>query len=312
MLAAGVCAGGGADFGITADMGSAITTGRAILPHGSVVSIVPEAVVVGDHRELEVRFVSNGTELVGTLFLPLHDGRYPAVVWVHSSGETERLHYGDIVMALLDANVALFSYDKRGVGESGGRCCPADDSDAGLDEFAEQADDALAALETVGAEPEIDATHVGFLGVSQAGWIVPIAATRSSDVAFTVVVSGPTVTTGEEALYSQLTDDADVRSDQVRAQLSTQLAEHGPSGFDPAPFLEQMTTPGLWLFGWADGSIPVPESVAILDTFKSEGKEFSYVVFPGAGHGLLDVNPPPPPEVIPTIIDWLDDTINAS
>ena len=271
-----------------------------------------DAIVVGDHRELDLRFVSNGTDLAGTLFLPLQSGRYPAVVWVHSSGATERLHYGDIVMALLDADVALFSYDKRGVGESDGRCCPADDSDAGVDEFAEQADDAVAALEAVSSEAEIDATNVGFLGVSQAGWIVPIAATESEDVAFTVLVSGPTVTTGEEALYSRLTGDADVSSEQDRARLSAQLADHGPSGFDPAPYLHQITAPGLWLYGSADGSIPVPESVAILDALTSEGREFSYVIFPGAGHGLLDVNPPPPPEVVPTIINWLHDTIDDS
>ena len=66
------------------------------------------------------------------------------------------------------------------------------------------------------------------------------------------------------------------------------------------------------IYGSTDGSIPVPTSVAILDALSSQGRGFSYVVFPGAGHGLLDVKPPPPPEVVPTIINWMHDTINDS
>jgi hypothetical protein len=124
--------------------------------------------------------------------------------------------------------------------------------------LSEQADDALAGLHAVGQVPEIDAGHLGFLGVNQAGWIAPIAASHSPDVAFTVLASGPTVTTGEESFYSDLTGDADVTDESQRAELSQQLANHGPSGFDPKPFLTRQGVPGLWLFGSDDGSIPVP------------------------------------------------------
>ena len=174
----------------------------------------------GDHRELELRFTNDGTELAGTMFLPKATGRFPAIVWVHASGKHERLGYGPIVKALLGGNMAFFTYDKRGVGESEGNCCPADARDAGIPEFTEQAHDALAALEVVRASAEIDADHVGLLGVSQAGWIVPIAAAESPDVDFTVLASGPTVTTGEENFYSQLTGDADVIDESTRAALS--------------------------------------------------------------------------------------------
>jgi pimeloyl-ACP methyl ester carboxylesterase len=281
---------------------------EATLPHAvtsDATSGIDEMRTVGDHRELDIGFVSDGTSLAGTLFLPERNGSYPALVWVHASGEHERLHYGDLVAAVLRSGVAFFSYDKRGVGESGGRCCPADDEDAGDAEFGEQAGDAVAALEAVRAVPQIDPGHVGYLGVSQAGWIVPIAATRSSDVAFVVLVSAATVTTGEEQFYSQLTGDADQTDEQQRVELSRQLAEHGPSGFDPAPYLADMTVPALWLFGSADGSIPTVDSEAVLDRVKAEGKDFSYVVFDGAGHGLLDDSPPPPPDVVPTIVEWV-------
>jgi pimeloyl-ACP methyl ester carboxylesterase len=225
---------------------------------------------------------------------------------VHASGKHERLGYGDLARAAVRAGVAFFSYDKRGVGESGGKCCPADGGKAGVKEFGEQADDAVAALDAVRSRSEVDGAHVGLLGVSQAGWIVPIAATRSKDVAFVVLASGATVTTGEEQFYSRLTGDADTTGDEAaKAERSRKLREHGPSGFDPKPFLEETTAPGLWLFGSADGSIPPDESEAVLDDLKNSGKDFTYVVFAGAGHGLLDDRPPPPKEVIPTIVAWV-------
>ena len=269
-----------------------------------------EVRAVGDHGEIDVRFTSRDTILAGTLFVPGAGGAHPAVVWVHASGEHERLRYGPVVDAFVMSGIGFFTYDKRGVGESGGTCCPADAEDAGIAEFGEQADDALAALEAVRARSEVDPVHVGYLGVSQAGWIVPVAATQSPHVAFAVLVSGATVTTGEEQLYSQLTGDTDLSGDTDRAELSRRLAEHGPSGFDPKRYLTAMTIPGLWLFGSVDGSIPTTESEAVLDTLKSEGHDFSYVEFAGAGHGLLDVNPPPPPEVVPTIVHWVSEHVN--
>src|SRR5919204_2403721 len=54
--------------------------------------------VVADHREVEVRFPSHGTVLVGTLYLPSDPGTYPALVWVHGSGKEARLMYGGPVV----------------------------------------------------------------------------------------------------------------------------------------------------------------------------------------------------------------------
>jgi dipeptidyl aminopeptidase/acylaminoacyl peptidase len=283
---------------------STSTSGGPISPQAAPTTI--EGQLVGDHREIELEFASHDTTLAGTLFLPAAGGVYPAVVWVHGSGAAERLSYGDLIKAMVQSGVAFLSYDKRGVGQSGGRCCPADDEDAGDAQFTEQADDALAALEALRSRPDIDPTRVGYLGVSQAGWIVPIAAARSADVAFAVLAAAPTVTTGEEQFYSELTGDTTISDDPARQrELSDQLAAHGPSGFDPKPYLEKMDVPTLWLFGSLDGSVPSPESESVIDTLKAAGKDFSYVTFAGAGHGLLDVDPPPPPETIPTILQWI-------
>ena len=64
------------------------------------------------------------------------------------------------------------------------------------------------------------------------------------------------------------------------------LREHGPSGFDPKPFLEKMTVPGLWLFGSSDGSIPPDESEAVLDQLKASGKDYKIYIYEGANHAF--------------------------
>ena len=48
-----------------------------------------------------------------------------------------------------------------------------------------------------------------------------------------------------------------------------------------------MEAPGLWMLGSADESIPIPETVAILDELIGAfDRDFSYRVWPEADHGL--------------------------
>jgi fermentation-respiration switch protein FrsA (DUF1100 family) len=98
---------------------------------------------LGDHREVDVRFTCEKAVLAGTLYLPSGNGPHPAAVWVHGSGEQPRLGYGNIVAPLVRDGVAVFSYDKRGVGESEGHCCL---GDGHYNLLAADADGAVAAL----------------------------------------------------------------------------------------------------------------------------------------------------------------------
>jgi len=75
-----------------------------------------DAADLGTHREVAVHFTCQETELAGTLYLPKQSGHHPAVVWVHGSGEQPRLNYGPVVAPLVENGIAVFSYDKRGVG----------------------------------------------------------------------------------------------------------------------------------------------------------------------------------------------------
>lgn len=141
--------------------------------------------------EEAVRFVSGNVALAGTLVLPGGPQRHPAVVLFHGSGpESRNLFMGHWFAA---QGLAALAYDKRGVGESGGnfRTVP----------FMDLCDDGLAAVEYLKSRKDIDPKHIGVWGLSQGGWLAPLAASRSADVSFVIAVSGPGVSPGEQMLF---------------------------------------------------------------------------------------------------------------
>ena len=159
-------------------------------------------------REEAVRFASGKANLAGTLVLPEGPGAHPAVVLFHGSGPQVR----DLFTARWFASqgVAALAYDKRGVGESTGdfRAIP----------FMELCDDGLAAIGYLKSRKEIDAQHIGVWGLSQGGWLGPLAASRSADVAFVIAVSGPGVSPGEQMIvyYANELRRQGVPEDDVR------------------------------------------------------------------------------------------------
>ena len=249
------------------------------------------------HRELDVTFTCEGVRLAGTIYLPTGPGPHPAVVWVHGAGEAERLGWGgQLVPGLVQAGVAVLSYDKRGVGQSGGDCCPGDQGRFNL-----LTADVEGAVRVLRTRDGINPDKVGLVGASQAGWIAPRAA-NNTHAAFVALASAPTVPERTANLYERLAGGEEGQLSQE--EISRRLRQAGPSGYDPLPDLQRMTMPGLWLFGSTDDKTPVEESVAVLDRLKSEGRDISVQVFPGAGHGLLDV-PPTAPEASTTMISWI-------
>lgn len=158
--------------------------------------------------EETVHFASGDITLAGTLVLPERSQPHAAVVLVHGSGPQKR----DLFTARWFAaeGIAALAYDKRGVGESGGdfRKVP----------FMELCDDGLGAIKYLKSRKEIDAKRMGVWGLSQGGWLGPLAASRSADVAFVIAVSGPGVSPGEQMivyyaneLREQGVDEGDVR-----------------------------------------------------------------------------------------------------
>jgi dienelactone hydrolase len=134
------------------------------------------------YREIEVTFTGrDGTRLAGSLFLPGGArGRLPAVVFVHGSGAQSRNGFYGHIRFLAEAyarrGIVALAFDKRGTGRSAG-----DWEHAG---FATLADDVAAAVAYLRGRPDIRSDRIGLTGSSQAGWIMPMAATRAGGVRF--------------------------------------------------------------------------------------------------------------------------------
>jgi hypothetical protein len=66
--------------------------------------------------------------------------------------------------------------------------------------FDDLAGDVIAAFEYLRRRSDIDRSQIGLLGVSQAGWIMPLAAVRAKDLAFLISISGAGVSPAETTL----------------------------------------------------------------------------------------------------------------
>jgi uncharacterized protein len=238
------------------------------------------------HREIDVTFRSaDGALLAGTLMLPPAHGRYPALMFHNGSDKWTRSPYANVA-GFVGRGFAVLTYDKRGVGQSEGTCCPF--AEPGY--FPLLAEDVLAGVRRIARHDEVRADLIGLFGFSQGGWVVPIAASEApSEVAFTIIGSGPAVSLGEELLFSKLTGEDDCKATgRSAAEIEAALAAAGPSGFEPLPYLEGMLRPGLWIYGERDLSLPVDRSVRRLADIRERlGRDFSVVVVPKLNHNWI-------------------------
>jgi uncharacterized protein len=155
------------------------------------------------YLEREWTVKSGEATLAGTLTVPPGDGPFPAVVLISGSGAQDRDetllgHRPFAVWAdhLTRAGIAVLRLDDRGVGGSTGGPVDAHTSET-------FAGDVLAAVASLRGEPKIDAQRIGLVGHSEGGVVAPLAASRSRDIAFVVLLAGTGVT-GEEIVGLQI------------------------------------------------------------------------------------------------------------
>jgi pimeloyl-ACP methyl ester carboxylesterase len=145
---------------------------------------------------------AEGVRLAGTLTKPKGPGKFPAVLLITGSGPQNRDeeikgHKPFLLLAdfLTRRGIAVLRVDDRGVGESTGRFATATTADF--------ATDVAAGVQFLLQRPEIDARHIGLLGHSEGGTIVPMVAVRVPEVAFVVLLAGGGVP-GDELIAQQV------------------------------------------------------------------------------------------------------------
>jgi uncharacterized protein len=161
----------------------------------------------------DVRLDRDGAKLVGSY----SRAGSTAVVAVHGASEGERgwYLYRHLHELLPPAGIGVLTFDRRGDGESTG--------EPSRGQFETQADDALAFGEA------LDVEQFGIWGISQGGWVGPVAAARSGRVAFLVLLASTGVTPAAQMRYAvgeQIRRSGFGEADAERAVELRARAEH--------------------------------------------------------------------------------------
>lgn len=235
--------------------------------------------------ELVVR-TSDGLDLPATLRIPAGArGPVPALVLVHGAGPGPREQYQLEAEAYASAGVATLAYDKRTVGYS-----------QTTRSYSRLADDAVAAADLLRTQDGIAPGRVGLLGISEGGWVAPLAAARDLDTAFLILVGANGHTPLRQQVWAEAVkmDAAGVRGSLVdSASMQTfrfidAVGMFAEARHDPGPVLHRLQLPVLGLWGALDRSTPPVEAVAAFRSGLDQAglRDYALHTLAGADHSL--------------------------
>lgn len=270
--------------------------------------------IPGDER---VSIPTLGFNLAGTITKPAGaTGQLPAIVLIGGSGPTDRDEtvfgipvFGHLAKGLVEAGFTVVRYDKRGVGQSGGRA-----ESATLNDYAE---DARAVVRWLERRKDVDRNRIAVVGHSEGAAVAMILATREDRVKAVVLIAG-TGTTGAELVLEQqrhqldvMKVDASERAAKIALQEQIQAAvlkgtgwEGVPDGvrkvadtpwfqsmlsFDPARVMKDVDQPVLIVQGELDVQVPPhhAEKLLAMAQARKRNVDEQLLKVPGVNHLLV-------------------------
>ncbi len=175
---------------------------RAILiPQQPGKPLVAERLAEQPYAQRQVAWTSSAGDirLVGAIMIPAGEGPFPGAAIIQGSGASGRSNIWAWTFAdgLALRGVATLIPDKRGSDASGGAWMDAS--------FEDLAADAAASLEALRGLEGVDAQRCGFVGLSQGGWIAPLATAKSKG-AFSASLSCALTRPGEQVQHELMQD----------------------------------------------------------------------------------------------------------
>jgi pimeloyl-ACP methyl ester carboxylesterase len=260
-----------------------------------------------------------GFNLAATVTLPTQAAgrlRHPAVILVPGSGRVDREEnvfgipiFTQLAGALAERGYLVVRYDKRGVGQSGGR-----DERATIEDYA---DDVLAVRKWLSKRKDVDKRHISVVGHSEGGAVALIAGSREEDIASLVLIAAPG-TRGSELILEQQSHALDAlnlpdaeRAAKVELQKRIQTAVMTGVGleglpaevrkiadtawfkslllFDPAEVMKDVKQPILIIQGELDTQVPPhhAEKLAAMARARKKAVPVEVVLLPGVNHLLV-------------------------
>ena len=225
----------------------------------------------------EVSFsASDGVRLHGTIVAPgVARGPLPGLVLVHGGGAATRDWHRQEAEAFARAGIVTLIYDKRTDGYS-----LFDRS------YAQLADDVLTAHALIQAHEDVDPTRVGLWGVSEGGWVAPLAASSSERVAFLVTVGANGVPPAQQEAWAKANRlrRVGVSGSLLRSYTITAVRTLADAGvfpeayYDPIPVLERLRQPVLGIWGEQEQVSPPSEGLSMFAEALDRGGNPSYTL----------------------------------
>lgn len=169
-----------------------------------IAAVSSRSVTISRPNDEQINIPSNGFSLAGTLSKPAQASatRLPAVVLVGGSGPTDRDSLvfgipilGQIAGALADAGHIVVRYDKRGIGQSGGRAEAAS--------LADYADDVRAVVKLLSDRKDVDPKRIAVIGHSEGGLVALMAAAKDKKIAAVGLIATPGIAGADIVLAQQ-------------------------------------------------------------------------------------------------------------
>ena len=194
-----------------------------------IAAVSSRSVLISRPNDQQVNIPSNGFSLAGTLSRPAQSSaaRLPAVVLVGGSGPTDRDGLvvgipilGQIAGALADAGYMVIRYDKRGIGQSGGRAESAS--------LADYADDVRAAIKLLADRKDVDPKRLAVVGHSEGGLVALMAAAKDKKIAAVGLIATPGIAGADIVLAQQkrILDRSKMTAEEKLAKVEEQKRIH--------------------------------------------------------------------------------------
>lgn len=269
--------------------------------------------------DADVRIPALGFSLAGTVTTPPQVAgrlRHPAIVLVAGSGRVDREAnvagipiFTQLAGALAERGFVVLRYDKRAVGQSGGR-----DERATMDDYAA---DLIAAVKWLRQRKDVDRDRIAVAGHSEGGAVAMIAAAKEDDIKSLVLIAAPG-TKGADLVLEQQRHGLDLlkaseeeRAAKIDLQERIQTAVLSGVGwegippeyrrvadtawfrsflqYDPAEFMEDIEQPILIVQGDLDRQVfpHHADKLAELARARDDKPEVDVVHLPGINHLLV-------------------------
>jgi alpha-beta hydrolase superfamily lysophospholipase len=296
-----------------------VTASALTVVRNDLAGVAVRPLTARNPTDSDVTIPANGFTIAATLTKPAAVGRlrHPAIALVGGSGQVDRDStvagipiLSQLAGGLSQQGYIVLRYDKRGVGQSGGRPEAATQRD--------YADDLIAIVKWLAKRDDVDERKIAVVGHSEGGILGMLAAAREKKIGALVLIA-TSGTTGAELILEQqqreldrLELGEDERARKIELQKQIQEAVVSGTGwdalppevrkqadspwfrslllFDPASVMPRVKQPILIVQGNLDTEVPAHHAEKLADLARARKKgagPVEVVHLPGVNHLLV-------------------------